>query len=68
MRQKKEFPNVGGGVQDGDTSHLPPSPVADQDLCHKKVVKFGQFRQARKLPVGSKLVDEPHVDVTFLTK
>jgi hypothetical protein len=41
---------------------FPPPQWWIQDLSHKKVVKIGWFRQTRKLAVGSKPADVPHVD------
>jgi hypothetical protein len=52
----------GGGYKMATQAIFPPPQWRIQDLSHKKVVKIGWFRQTRKLPVGSKLADGPHVD------
>ena len=62
--KKEEFPNVERGM--AFQAIFPPPQLRIQDLRHKKVVKFGWFRQTRKLAVGSKLADGPHVAVTWL--
>ena len=54
MRQKEEFPDVGGVVQNGDPSHLPPPQWQVYSMNQYEVVKIGGFRNNPLLGRGDK--------------